>query len=109
MNTIDGYILELQANHTVIVQRYLNTYQALPGVKNDAAVIAFANEHDERIRREIAGASTDLLHKSMMEGLQGDKTEFVTAVRGQNRAAYADYINGLNHLLVGEQRLGIQY
>jgi len=109
MNTIEGYNLELQAVHTVIVQRYLNTYHALPGEKNDAAVIAFANEYDGRISREIASATTDIIHKSMMEGLQGDQTGFINAIRVQNRAAYAEYVNELNGLLTGDQRLGIQY
>jgi hypothetical protein len=109
MNTVQGYISELQANHTVIVDKYLNAYRSLQGKKDDAAVIAFAKEYDGRISREIAGTSTDLLLKSMMEGLEGDQIEYITAVRQQSRAAYAEYIYGLNTLLVGDQRLGIQY
>ena len=109
MNTVNGYVQEIRGLHGVIVQSFIEGYTLSDVAKNDATLIEYMKVHEQRLRTDLTGAVMDTIHKSSIEGLQGNPDDLMNLGRAENRAAFARAANEMNNLMVGRERFGIVY
>lgn len=109
MKTVQEYITQLQKDHSVIVQEYVDGYETLEGLKSDAEVSNYYFKYKDEVQRKIAEAAMEVFHKAVMEGLEGNKQEFTDALLSQQRAAFAEFVTGMGKFLTGEQPFELDF